>query len=141
MRADQRPAARTGHGPGQRPDPGDAIADPDNELTKLVTRENDDAKLIDELFLRILNRPATPEEIATCRKDMQSIDDDHRKLAENLGKREVEFALQRPQLERDRLAAIAAAQAALAAYEKELAPRLALKEKDRAARRPSSRPT
>ena len=119
----------------------DAIADPNNELTKLLTRENDDAKLIDELFLRILNRPATPEEIATCRNDLQSIDDDHRKLAENLGKREVEFALRRPQLERDRLAAITAAQAALAAYEKDLAPRLSLKEKDRAARRQSSRPT
>lgn len=112
----------------------DAIADPNNELTKLLTRENDDAKLIDDLFLRILNRPATPEEIATCRNDLQSIDDDHRKLAENLGKREVEFALRRPQLERDRLAAITAAQAALAAYEKDLAPRLSLKEKDRAAR-------
>ena len=112
----------------------DAIADPNNELTKLLTREDDDAKLIDDLFLRILNRPATPEEIATCRNDLQSIDDDHRKLAENLGKREVEFALRRPQLERDRLAAITAAQAALAAYEKDLAPRLSLKEKDRAAR-------
>ena len=112
----------------------DAIADPNNELTKLLTRENDDAKLIDDLFLRILNRPATPEEIATCRNDLQSIDDDHRKLAENLGKREVEFALRRPQLERDRLATITAAQAALAAYEKDLAPRLSLKEKDRAAR-------
>ena len=112
----------------------EAIADPNNELTKLLTREDDDAKLIDDLFLRILNRPATPEEIATCRNDLQSIDDDHRKLAENLGKREVEFALRRPQLERDRLATITAAQAALAAYEKDLAPRLSLKEKDRAAR-------
>ena len=112
---------------------GDAIADPSNELTRLVTRENDDAKLIDELFVRILDRPATPEEIATCRNDMQSIDDDHRKLAENLGKREVEFALRRPQLERDRLASIASIQAALAAYEKELAPRLAQKEKEKAA--------
>jgi len=112
---------------------GDAIADPSNELTQLVTRENDDAKLIDELFVRILDRPATPGEIATCRNDMQSVDDDHRKLAENLGKREVEFALKRPQLERDRLAAIVSIQAALVAYEKELAPRLAVKEKEKAA--------
>ncbi len=111
----------------------DAIADPNNELTALLTRESDDTKLIDELFLRILNRPATPDEIATCRNDLQSIDDDHRKLAESLGGREVEFALRRPQIERDRLAAIAAAQAALAVYEKELAPRLAQKEKERAA--------
>lgn len=112
---------------------GDAIADPENELTRLVSRENDDAKLINELFLRILNRPATTEEIAACRGEMRSIDDDHRKLAETLGKREAEFALKRPQLERDRQAAIAAAQAALAAYEKELAPKLAEREKQRAA--------
>ncbi|HMF35185.1 MAG TPA: hypothetical protein VKF17_01035 [Isosphaeraceae bacterium] len=125
--------------PVSRPTLADAIADPNNELTRLLTRENDDAKLIDDLFLRILNRPATPEEIAACRSDLQSIDDDHRKLAENLGKREVEFALRRPQLERDRLAAIASTQSALAAYEKELAPRLAQKEKERAAATISSR--
>ena len=102
--------------------------------------ETDDTKLIDDLFVRILNRPATPEEIATCRNDLQSIDDDHRKLAENLGKREVEFALRRPQLERDRLASITTAQAALAAYEKDLAPRLAQKNKEKPGPRPSSRP-
>jgi WD40 repeat protein len=112
---------------------GDAIAEPSNELNRLVTAENNDAKLIDELFVRILGRSATPDEIATCRSDLQLIDADHRRLAENLGKREVEFALKRPQLERDRVAAIASAQAALTAYEKELAPRLAQKEKEKAA--------
>ena len=111
----------------------DAIADPNDELPSCF-RENDDAKLIDDLFWRLFNRPSTPEEIATCRNDLQSIDDDHRKLAENLGKREVEFALRRPQLERDRLATITAARLRLAAHEKDLAPRLSLKEKDRAAR-------
>ena len=83
--------------------------------------------------MRILNRPATPTRSTTCRDDLQSIDDDHRKLAENLGKREVEFALKRPQLERDRLAAITSVQTALAAYETELTPRLARKEKEKAA--------
>ena len=68
------------------------------------------------------------------RSDLQSVDDDHRKLAESLGQREVEFALKRPQLERERLAAIASASAALAAYEKELAPRLAQQEKEKAAK-------
>ena len=104
---------------------GDAIADPGNELTRLVATQSDDAKLIDELFMRILNRPATAAEVETCRKDMQAVDDDHRRMAEELGKREVEFALKRPLLERQRQAAIAAAQAALAAYEKEQAPKLA----------------
>ena len=104
---------------------GDAIADPGNELTRLVATQSDDIKLIDELFMRILNRPATAAEIETCRKDMQAVDDDHRRMAEELGKREIEFALKRPLLERQRQAAIAAAQAALAAYEKAQAPKLA----------------
>ena len=68
---------------------GDAIADPGNELTRLVNTQGDDPKLIDELFMRILNRPATAAEIETCRKDMQAVDDDHRRMAEELGKREL----------------------------------------------------
>src|SRR6185437_12373431 len=104
---------------------GDAIADPNNELTKLVGREPDDVKLIEELFLRVLNRSATPAEIAACRQDVEAVRADHRKIAEALGKRETEVALQRPQLEIERDAAIAQAQQALAAYEKETAPKLA----------------
>ena len=38
---------------------GDAIADPANELTKLVATQSDDTKLVEELFMRILNRPPT----------------------------------------------------------------------------------
>ena len=111
---------------------GDAIADPSNELNKLVATQSDDIKLIDELFLRILNRPATSKEIETCRRDMQSVEDDHRRMAEDLGKHEVEFAMKRPLLERQRQAAIVTAQAALAAYEKEQAPKLAEAQKKRA---------
>ena len=63
---------------------------------------------------------------------MQAVDEDHRRLAEELGRREAEFAIKRPELERKREAAIAAAQTALAAYEKELAPRLAEQERKKA---------
>jgi WD40 repeat protein/mono/diheme cytochrome c family protein len=111
---------------------GDAIADPANELTKLTKTETDDIKLISELFMKILNRPATPAEIATCKKDIELVDGDHRRMSEELGRREAEFAAKRPQLERQRLAAIAAAESALASYEKELAPRLADQEKKKA---------
>jgi hypothetical protein len=104
---------------------GDAIADAGNELTRLVNTQGDDPKLIDELFMRILNRPATAAEIDTCRKDMQAVDDDHRRMAEELSKRELQFALNRPALERQRQAAIVTAQAALAAFEKAQAPKLA----------------
>ncbi len=111
---------------------GDAIADPTNELTRLVNTEGEDLKLINELFMRILNRSATPAEIETCRKDMQAVDDDHRRMAEELGKREVEFAINRPVLERQRQAAINAAQTALAAYEKQMAPKVAEQERKKA---------
>ena len=110
----------------------DALADPSSELTRLVSAQGDDSKLIDELFVRILNRPPTKAEVETCRKGMQAVDDDHRRLAEELGRREAEFAIKRPELERKRNAAIATAQAALAAYEKELAPRLAEQERKKA---------
>ncbi len=110
----------------------DALADPASELTRLVSSQGDDAKLIDELFLRILNRPATPAEVETCRKDMQALDEDHRRMAEELGRREAEFAIKRPELERRRQAAIISAQAALTAYEKDLAPRLAEQERKKA---------
>jgi WD40 repeat protein/mono/diheme cytochrome c family protein len=110
----------------------DALADPANELTRLVSAQGDDTKLINELFLRILNRPATPAEVETCRKDMLALDEDHRRMAEELGRRETEFAVKRPELQRRHQAAILAAQAALAAYEKELAPRLAEQERKKA---------
>ncbi len=110
----------------------DALADPSSELAKLVGTQGDDNKLIDELFVRILNRPPTKAEIETCRRDIQAVEEDHRRLAEELGRREAEFAIKRPELERQRNAAIAAAQAALAAYEKELAPRLAEQQRKRA---------
>ena len=102
---------------------GDAIADPANELTKLVATESDDTKLIEDLFMRILNRPPTAAEIETCRNDMQAVEEDHQRMAHELGRRETEFALKRPVLERQRQAALASAQAALAAYEAELAPK------------------
>ena len=52
---------------------GDAIADPNSELTKLVAREPDDRKLIDELFVRILNRPATPKEMDEGVQELQGL--------------------------------------------------------------------
>jgi hypothetical protein len=114
------------------PTVADAIADSGNDLTKLAFRETDDVKLIDELFLRILNRRPTAAEIETCKKDITAVDEDHHRLAQELGRREAEFALKRPTLERQRSATIAAAQVALAAHEKELAPKLAAAERTRA---------
>src|SRR5262249_33610569 len=93
-------------GPGMAlvsgPTIGEAIADPGNELAKVVAREPDDAKLIDELFVRILNRSATTSEIAACREDVEVVDADHVRLAQEIGRLETESALARPKLERER---------------------------------------
>ena len=123
---------------------GDAIADPSNELTKLVA-PRDRRRQADRRAV-----PADPQPAGDRRRrstpaasESQSIDEDHRKLAEALGRRETEVALKRPAArDASALAAIAAAQAALAAYEKELAPKLAAAgEGRRPPRPPSSRPT
>ena len=116
------------------PTVADAIADPENELTKLVVREADDQKLISDLFVRVLNRPASEGEIKACLDQVKEVDADHNKLVDLLVAKEREFALKRPTLERDRTAAIATAEAALAAYQQELAPRLAEAQKAQADR-------
>jgi len=112
----------------------DAIGDPGNEVAKLVKLQADDAKLVDELFMRVLNRPATPEEIASCIEVLSEIDTDHVRLADALGKKETEIALKRPQLERQREAEITAATTTLAAHEAEIAPKVAAAEAQRVAK-------
>ncbi len=110
---------------------GDAISDPDNGVTKLASSEPDDRKLVEELFLRILNRPATSGEVAVCLADLQAIDDDGKDLAQAAAGRESEVAQALPKREADRLAAMASTQAALDDHEKANADRYALEEKTR----------
>ncbi len=112
----------------------DAIDDPQNEISKLVAREPDDRKVVNELFLRILNRPATEKEVQATLTTMQSIEKDHQALVAALQKREEEVKPLRAKQEQERETAIAQAKAELAAYEKELAPVLAQREKEKAER-------
>ena len=110
----------------------DAIGDPNNDVAKLVKTQADDRALVDELFLRVLNRPATAEEIHSCLKEFSEVESDHVRLAEALGRRETEFALLRPQLELRKAADLASAGAELAAFEAEVAPKVAAAEKEKA---------
>jgi WD40 repeat protein/mono/diheme cytochrome c family protein len=113
---------------------GEAIADPNNELSKLVAREKDDTKLVQELFLRVLNRPANAAEVEASLKALQSIDADHQKLAAELERREAEWKPVQERMEKERLVAIEKAKETLADYEKELAPKLVERENQRKAR-------
>jgi len=54
---------------------GDAIAEPNNGIEKLVAQEKDDRKVVAELFLRILNRLPTEKEIASGVATLQYQDD------------------------------------------------------------------
>jgi WD40 repeat protein/mono/diheme cytochrome c family protein len=112
----------------------DAVGDPGNELAKLVAREPDDAKLVNELFLRVLNRPATPKEVEGSLHAMHRIRQDHDKLVAARDQREKDVAALKPKLEKERLDSIARSKAELDAYEKEIAPKVAQAEKERAAR-------
>lgn len=110
----------------------DAIGDPKNDIAKLVETEKDDAKLINELFLRILNRPATAADIKAGQEAIQRIEEDHRQLVQAIADREKELAPLRAKQQQERTQALAKSKAELAAYEKELAPKLAEQEQARA---------
>ncbi len=58
-----------------------AIADPSNGLTKLVREQQDDAKLVEELFLRFLNRYPTARETAKGITALQFTESEDSELA------------------------------------------------------------
>jgi mono/diheme cytochrome c family protein len=81
---------------------GDVLADPQSELAKLVASEPDDAKLVDEVFLRVLNRPSRPEEAAAARNLVGQIVADHVALTAELAAVESTWAAKRSALEAER---------------------------------------
>ncbi len=100
---------------------GDVLGDPGSELAKLVAREPDDRLVVEEVFLRILNRPSKPEELAAVTELMQAIATDHESLVQDLAAAEAAWKTEKAKREQDRLDQMAAARAALeqatAAYE------------------------
>lgn len=109
-----------------------AISDPENALAKLAASDVTDEELIVELFWRILNRPATPDEVAAGVEMIRSIPMEHQQLVTRLAEYREELVPIVARREEQRQAAIAEAEAALAAYEKEIAPRVAQMEKEKA---------
>ena len=109
----------------------DAIGDPSNALPKLVASQPDDRMLIDEIFTRVLNRPAGDAEVARTLESWAIIDQEHKDLLASLDTKEKEQAPIIAKMEADRVAAIAAAKTELARHEKEIAPKVADMEKKR----------
>jgi hypothetical protein len=109
----------------------DAIGDPSNALPKLVTAQPDDRRLVDEIFVRVLNRPAADGEIARTLESWFVIEEEHKTLVAAWDAKEKEQAPIIAKQEAERVVAIDAAKKELARYEKEIAPKVADAEKKR----------
>ncbi len=112
----------------------EAIAHTQNAITRLTQEQTDDSQLVDELFLRILNRHASNEELSLLHSLINQIDLDHQQLTSQLQSAEAEWITRREQLEQERMTALTNAQNDLVAYEQRIAPQRAELEQQRAAR-------
>lgn len=114
-----------------------AITDRNNAITKLVASEKDDARLVDEIVLRVFNRPATEVEIDAGLSALAELPKDHERLAAQLETLEQQWASDNSLQQQQRQAAIDKATAELAAYEQQGAARKAeldKQQKDREAK-------
>ena len=102
---------------------GNAISDSNNELTKLVASQPDDQKLIEEIFLRILSRPASEQEVASAIQLMRELPANHSTLKKTLADYETKLKPIRERLEKERVDRIAKADQTLKAYQAEIKPR------------------
>ena len=105
------------------PTVNDAISDPSNAIAKLANDVKDDRKLINELFLRILNRPATDKEIAASIALLgDEIDGDHLVLEKEMEEAQKGVKAELEAKEKARQDAIAKAEGELKAYQEKMAP-------------------
>jgi Protein of unknown function (DUF1553)/Protein of unknown function (DUF1549)/Bacterial Ig-like domain (group 2) len=64
-----------------------ALGDPDNRITKLLAAKTDDAKLVEELYLSILCRLPTPQELKTGLNSLQGTEADFAQLQNEKARR------------------------------------------------------
>jgi len=102
---------------------GDAVSAPDNAIAKLAKEVTDDRELINELFLRIMNRPARASEIEATLKSWATMKADAATVKVSLADYEKVFPGIQKQREETRAKDLSDAKVDLAAYEKEIAPR------------------
>jgi hypothetical protein len=107
----------------------DAIGDTKNGLAKLVATESDDTKLVDEIFTRVLSRPATETEIKKTLENWGTIDPEHTALIAQWQAKEKEQAPIIAKMEAERLTAVDDAKKELARYEVEIQPKVEAAEK------------
>lgn len=113
------------------PTVGDAISDPNNAISKLVKDIPEDHKLVEELFMRILNRMPTPNEINAVLASTTGMEVEHKTLMTEWSASEMKMAPDIARMEQERHAKITTAESQLEEYKKQQAPIIAKAEMDR----------
>jgi hypothetical protein len=116
------------------PTVGDAVSQQGNAIASLTATFPSDRDLISEIYLRVLNRPASDPEITAAEAAFRDIEADHASLSTALAGLEAQLRPAIEAAESAREGRLGVVRADLARYETELAPRLATMEKERAAR-------
>ena len=93
-----------------------AINEPTNAIAKLVEEEKEDRKLVNEVFLRVLNRPATEPEIKSALDLLSDVESNNTTITNELASLEVKMAPKIVDLQHQRDEAIAKSKAELATY-------------------------
>ena len=101
------------------PSIADAVGDPDNGIAELVSQEPDDRSMIEQLYLRVLNRLPSQEEIELVQDNWALIGRDHENLIARLAEMESDWVWRRAELETERFRAIGKAKADIKAYRPE----------------------
>ena len=108
-----------------------AVSDPGNAIARLVSSEKEDQQIVEELYLRLLNREPRSGEVKVALEAFREVQPDHDQLLENLADYERQMAPITEQREADRARELAGAKATLVAYQAEIAPREEAAEKER----------
>jgi hypothetical protein len=112
----------------------EAIGDPKSTLASLAMNETDERKLIEEIFLRVLSRPATEQEISRTAEAWKKIAQENEQLHKEAAAKEAEQAPLIAKADAERSRAIELAKEELSRYEAEIAPQVARAEAERAAK-------
>jgi WD40 repeat protein len=98
------------------PTVGNAISDPDNAVARLVHNVKDNSEVVTSLFLRFLNRPGKPDEVAAVTKMFDDLEAEHAQLKADFEAYSIKIAPKLAQQEIERQNRVAAIQTELEAY-------------------------
>ena len=116
------------------PTVGNAISDQNNILPKLIKENEDNNKLVNEIFMRLLARPASGDELTSSLALINNIENEHKALAASLATREAELKVEMQEAEAERQSRISAAKDTLKQYLAGVAEREAKLDKEQADR-------